>query len=46
MKLWKQKYEEQRISVANMLDCDIDVSEFELVSSYYIHFQTNTLGKT
>ena len=31
--------------VANMLDCDIVVSEFKLQSCYYIHFQTNTLGK-
>ena len=31
--------------VANVLDCDIVVSEFELQSRYYIPFQTNTLGK-
>ena len=30
---------------ANMLHCDIVVSEFELKSGYYIHFHTNTLGK-
>ena len=27
------------------LDCTIVVSEFELQSHYYVHFQTNTLGK-
>ena len=27
------------------LDCGIVVSEFELQSSYYVHFWTNTLGK-
>ena len=27
------------------MDCGIVVSEFELQSRYYIHFQTNTLGK-
>ena len=31
--------------VANMLDCDIVVSQFELQSSYYVHFRTNTLEK-
>ena len=31
--------------LANMLDYDIVVSEFELQSHCYIHFQTNTLGK-
>ena len=27
------------------LDYEIVVSEFGLLSRYYIHFQTNTLGK-
>ena len=27
------------------LDCGIVVSEFELQSRYYVHFQTNTFGK-
>ena len=27
------------------MDCRIVVSEFELQSCYYVHFQTNTLGK-
>ena len=27
------------------MDCGIVVSEFELQSRYYIHFQANTLGK-
>ena len=31
--------------VANVLDCDIVVSEFELQWRYYVHFQTNILGK-
>ena len=34
-----------RVFVANALDCDIVVSEFELQSRYYVHFRTNTLGK-
>ena len=31
--------------MANILDCEIVVSEFELQSRYYIHIQTNNLGK-
>ena len=31
--------------VANMLDYDIIVSEFELQSRYYIHFETHTLRR-
>ena len=31
--------------VANVLDCDIVVSKFELQSLYYVHFRTNTLRK-
>ena len=31
--------------MANMLVCIIVVSEFKLYSYYYVHFQTNTLGK-
>ena len=31
--------------MADVLDCDIVVSEFELQSSYYAHYQINTLGK-
>ena len=31
--------------VANALDCDIVVSQFELESGYYIHFRCNTLRK-
>ena len=27
------------------MDCRIVISEFELHSRYYIHFQTNALGK-
>ena len=32
-----------RSVVANVLDCDIIVSEFELLSYFYVHFRTNTL---
>ena len=39
-------YKGSRLSVVtNELDCDIVVKKFELQSHYYIHFQTNTLGK-
>ena len=31
--------------MANMLECDFVVSEFELQSCYYVHFRTNNLGK-
>ena len=31
--------------VANLLDCDIEVSEFELQSPNYIHFRTKIFGK-
>ena len=31
--------------VANVLNCDILVSEFEPQSSYNVQFRTNTLGK-
>ena len=31
--------------VANVLDCDIILSEFEHQSHNYVHFRTNTLGK-
>ena len=31
--------------VANLPICDIVVSEFELQWRYYVHFQTDTLGK-
>ena len=29
--------------VANVLDCDIIVSEYEVKSNYYVHFWTNIL---
>ena len=32
-------------SVSNLLDCDILVKQFELQSSYYVHFRTNTCRK-
>ena len=31
--------------VANVLDSDIVVNEFELQTHYYVHFWTNNLGK-
>ena len=31
--------------MANVLNCKIVVSEFELQSHYYVHFRINTLGK-
>ena len=31
--------------MANVLDCYIVVSELELWSRHYVHFQTNTLEK-
>ena len=31
--------------MVNVLDCDIEVSVFELKLSYYVHFWINTLGK-
>ena len=34
-----------RSVVANVLDCEIVVSEFKLQSYYYVLFRTNTLGK-
>ena len=30
--------------MANVLDCDIVISEFELQSLYFVHFLINTLG--
>ena len=32
--------------MSNVLDCDILVCEFELQSRYYVHFRTNTRGKS
>ena len=31
--------------MVKVMDSEILVSEFELQSCYYVHFQTNTLGK-
>ena len=31
--------------VANVLNCDIVVSEFELQSCFYVYIRTNTIGK-
>ena len=32
--------------VANMLDCDIVVSKFDVQSRYYVHFWTNTFKQS
>ena len=32
--------------MANGLDCDHEVSEFELQSRYYVHFWTNVVAKS
>ena len=34
-----------RGEVANVLDCDILVSEFEFRSRYYVYFRTNNFRK-
>ena len=31
--------------MAQVLNCDLEVSKFELQSFYYVHFRTNTLEK-
>ena len=31
--------------MAKVLDCSLEISEFELQSPYYVHFRTNTLEK-
>ena len=31
--------------IAKVLDCDLEESEFELQSYYYVYFRTNTLRK-
>ena len=31
--------------MVKVMECEIVVSEFELQSRYYVHFQANTLGK-
>ena len=38
--------ESTRCVVANVLDCDIVVSKFELKSRFYIHSQTDIIGKS
>ena len=40
-----QKKGKDRGVEANVLDCSNIVSEFELHSRYYVHFETNTLWK-
>ena len=31
--------------MAKVLGCGLAISEFELLSRFYVHFRTNTLGK-
>ena len=31
--------------MAKVMNCGLEVSEFELQSHYYVNIQTNTLGK-
>ena len=47
---WEANASENRMGgpravMVKALDCGIIVSMFELQSHYYVHFQTNTLGK-
>ena len=39
------QYKLEEVNVVNLLDCDIEVSEFELQSRNYAHFRTNTPHK-
>ena len=32
--------------IAKVMDCSLEVIEFKLLSRYYVHFPTNTLGKS
>ena len=41
----KHDWKNPRDLMANVLDCDTVVSEFELPSLYYVHFLTNALTK-
>ena len=34
-----------RSVMANVLDCDLVVREFEILEQYYVHFRTNSPGK-
>ena len=43
--IWKFFHYSHSFVVANVLDCDTVVSEFELHSCYDIHFRSNTLKK-
>ena len=38
-------YRNPRSVVAELLDCSLKVREFKLQLRYYVHFQTDTLGK-
>ena len=38
-------WETPLVIVANVLNCENAVCEFELPSCYYVYFRTNTLGK-
>ena len=43
--IWKYIEGSCHSIMADMLDCNIRVSDFEFQSCYYIIFWTNTLGK-
>ena len=45
-KINKIKWGSPRRVVANMLDCDIVESEFELQLRYNVYLRTNTFGKS
>ena len=32
--------------MTKLLNCSLEVCEFELYSRYYVHYGTNTIGKT
>ena len=42
---WDDQLSQRTYTMAKVLDCDIVVSDFELQSRYYVHYQTITLGK-
>ena len=35
----------KRDVMAKVMDCGLEVCEFELQSRFYVHFQTNTIRK-
>ena len=41
----RNKWRSPRGIMAKVLDCGLEVSGFQLQSSYYVHFRTNDLSK-